>query len=279
MVGRHMPGAANAMSDISAIGLDDTITLYLLKNYDRSLLPVPAQRLRAWYQDNQKTRNHAHHCLPLTMANSLGYYILSPGTFSIEWSGDVQTSAVVKVLEPSSHCTVDDHAAFGSFTIQAEFIPRTRQPGDFIYIKGIANERCCPYNCMEAMIEAWWSWARFGLVFLVNRPGKFIVRRGQPVAQMFLYRGAAGHAKLDARDFEQMPSDYHAWFAKRARPDYRKDLDYMHGKQPDGSEPVAHVRHWDTGYVDQPTQPNDQSGQFPGQSGATQVVKPDLPQS
>ena len=218
------------------------IRLHLAPGFDRSLVPIPAQKLRDWWDDNSKTVNHAKHCLPLQMANSLGYYILSPGTFIVRWNGDVHANAQIEHVEKSSHYEVDNHAAFGSFTVQAKFIPVTDDPGDFVIIKGIANERSVPYTCMEAAIEAWWSVGNFGLVFLLNQPGEFLIPMGKPIAQMFLYHGAAGAAGVELIDGH--PPGHAEWMKRRSRPDYRKDLDYFKGATAAGEPVDTHISSW-----------------------------------
>lgn len=218
------------------------IRFHLSNDYDESLAPIPAAKLKDWWEDNHKTFNHAKHCLPLSMANSLGYYILSPGTFMVRWDGDTQKDCVVEHIDKCSHYEVDAHAAYGSFTVQAKFIPVTDDPGDFIYIKGVPNERCVPYSCMEACIEAWWNVGFFGLVFLLNRPGEFLIRRGQPIAQMFLYHGAAGYP--DTEFIRGYPTEHAHWLARRSRPDYRKDLDYMRGFDSHGVKVNEHITTW-----------------------------------
>lgn len=222
--------------------MGNKIKLCLSDNYDRELSPIPAIRARSWFEDNRKTQNHARHCLPLAMANSLGYYILSPGTFIVRWNGDVHQPAKIEAIDKSSHYEVDAHAAFGSFTVQAKFIPVTEEVGDFIYIKGIPNERCVPYTCMEACIEAWWSVANFGLVFLLNSPGEFIINKGQPIAQMFLYHGSAGSAEIELEN--GYPQKHKEWHDKRTRPEYVKDLDYFKGQTHDGVRIDSHIHNW-----------------------------------
>jgi len=222
--------------------LGTKIHIHLAPGYDRSLAPTPAKKLRDWWEDNQRTKDHAKHCLPLSMANSLGYYILSPGTFIIKWDGNVLSPAKVETIEKSSHYEVDAHAAFGSFTVQAKFIPVTDDPGDFVYIKGIPNERSMPYSCMEACIEAWWSVGNFGLVYLLNQPGEFMIYMGQPIAQLLMYHGVAGSADIDFID--GFPADYVGWHVKRSRPDYRKDLDYMRGFTYLGEKVESHITNW-----------------------------------
>lgn len=222
--------------------MGDRITIHLEHGFDKSLAPIRATRYRDWWEDNHATHNHARHCLPLAMANSLGYYILSPGTFIVEWDGDFSKRAKIEHIEKSSHYEVDNHAAFGSFVVQAKFIPVTDDEGDFIFIKGIPNERAQPYTCMEAVIEAWWSVGNFGLVFMLNQPGKFLIQKGAPIAQMFLYHGRAGAAEIEFVD--NYPEKHAAWSARRSRPDYHKDLDYLKGLTSSGEKVHSHLTNW-----------------------------------
>lgn len=222
--------------------MSNKFRLHLAQGYDRSLAPVPATKLRDWWEDNDKTRNHAKHCLPLQMANHLGYYILSPGTFIVKWDGDVHSPAKIEHIEKSSHYEVDNHAAFGAFVVQAKFIPVTEDPGDFVIIKGIANERSCPYNCMEAAIEAWWSVGNFGIVFLLNQPGEFLIPKGKPIAQMFVYSAAAAAIEPELVDGD--PPGHAEWKARRSRKDYRKDLDYFKGANAAGADIQTHITNW-----------------------------------
>lgn len=222
--------------------MGNRIRVHLHNTFDKDLAPVPAVRHREWWEDNRATSDHARHCLPLSMANSLGFYILSPGTFKVSWNGDVHSRANVQHIEKSSHYEVDNHAAFGSFTVQAKFVPVTDDPGDFVYIKGIPNQRGVPYSCMEAVIEAWWSVGNFGLVYMLNQPGEFIINKGQPIAHMFLYHGSAGAVVGEL--YEGYPEGFAEWQKKRSRPDYVKDFDYMTGRTSSGEKVNTHITNW-----------------------------------
>jgi hypothetical protein len=176
------------------------------------------------------------------MANSLGYVIPSPGTFEVSWDGNPKSDAKISIEQLAIHSAIDGHSARGSFTVQTGFIPRTHKPGDFIYFKGIPNQRA-PYTCMEAAIEAWWNPANFALVFLINQACSFVISEGEPIAQMFVYAGDRAAAALTER--MGYPPEHDAWEARRTRPDYSRDLDYMRGVHPDGSREPTHVTGWD----------------------------------
>jgi hypothetical protein len=175
------------------------------------------------------------------MANSLGYLIRSPVGFQVAWNGDWGTDAVVHVDGRSSG-TVDAHSAHAAFTLQPGFIPITHEVGDFILIRSVPNERAAWFSVMEGLIEAWWQPAPFGLVCLLNRPGQFTVARGQPVAQMCVFRAEGGFADIDV--VEGPPAETAAWWERRTRVGYVKDLDYLHGRHPDGCPEPTHIRSW-----------------------------------
>src|SRR5439155_21009836 len=118
----------------------------------------------------------------------------------------------------------------------------TSRPGAFIFIKGIPNERAKPYSCMEALIEAWWSPASFGVVFLLNQPGTFRITKGEPVAQMLVYEEAVG--KTGTEIIDHPPDEFSAWAERRCRSGYAKDLDYYRGRHPDGRTEYTHRVSW-----------------------------------
>lgn len=217
------------------------ITVHL-NGLPAELAPVRAEKRRDWWQQDIGTRNHAHHCLPLTMANSLGYYILSPGSFRVLWDGDWDHDVAVTKLDPLEPFVVDNHSAAATFTVQPGFIPMTGSVGDFVFVKGVSNVRGAWFTPMEALIEAWWQPGEFGLVCMMNRAGAFTVRRGEPIAQMCVYRAAAGFASLAVSDAP--PPETAAWHVRRGRPEYRKDLDYLQGRHPDGRPEPTHIRSW-----------------------------------
>jgi tetratricopeptide (TPR) repeat protein len=220
--------------------LDDAITLYLSKTYDKRLLPVKARHHRSWWEVDSKTRMHARFCLPLTMASGLGFYILSPATFTVEWDGDNSHDAEIEIIDAGSHAIIDNHSSYGSFTVQSSFIPRTKKLGDFVYIKGIANSAQLPYAVLEAMIESWWSPSEFGIVCLVNQPGKFTIKKGDPLAQMIVINSEQAFYDLAVTD--GYPPIYPEWKVKQDNPE--KNLDYFRGRLPDGTPVCPHFKSW-----------------------------------
>jgi len=226
------------------------ITIHLLNDYDEDLLPVKAGKSRDWWDDqdiDDKTYDHAKFCLPMTMATSAGFYILSPATFDVIWDGDNRHDAIIETHDDAaSHAIIDSHSTRGGFTVQSRFIPRTENEGEFVYVKGLPNQYRKPYYLLEGMIETWWNPSTFGLVFMLNQPGEFTIVKGEPIAQMMLLNSYTLNADLEVSK-EEVPYQKE-FLEKRNSPDvvrFRgKELDYMKGKFPDGKEVFPHFKRW-----------------------------------
>lgn len=222
---------------------EQSIVLFLPPDFDKKLLPVKARALRSWWETDDKTRMHARFCLPLTMASGLGYYILSPATFTVEWDGDPTHDTEVTIIDGASHAQIDNHSSFGSFTVQARFIARTKAIGDFVYIKGVANQYRQPFNVMEAMIESWWTPSEFGIVCLVNQPGKFTIQKGEPLAQMFVV--SMSRAQYGLATADGYPPFWDEWTERRKPEVYNgRNMDYLRGVLPDQTPVCPHMKNW-----------------------------------
>lgn len=149
------------------------------------VFPVKSNPYRGWYEKDGKTYNHAKYCLPLSMANSLGYILRSPSTFRVFWDGKENSDAKIEIIEnkkPTHKITT--HSARGSFTIQYRFVFKTSDK-HFTYIKGIPNIRT-KFNVMEALIESWWFEGTFGVVCLLNQACDLVIKEGDPIAVVML---------------------------------------------------------------------------------------------
>ena len=215
------------------------IQLFLTKNYDKGLMPKKPKIYLDWWESDSKTKHHARFCMPLLMANGVGYDILSPTTFEIEWDGSELHDARVKIIDNSSHGIVDNHSSRGSFTVQTGFVPKTEE-GYFIYIKGIPNIRR-PFSVMEGLIESWWSPANFGIVCLCNSPGKFLVKKGEPLARMILLHQDAIDVDIEIKDNEFEVPQRKEFIEKRIK-ETGHILDYFKGLYPNGEKTSHHIR-------------------------------------
>lgn len=217
---------------------ESKLYLYLKKDYEKSLLPKKSEVYLDWWEKDPKTKGMAKFCMPLLMANGLGYNILSPATIEIEWDGNENHSAKINIIDKCTHALVTNHSACGSFTIQTGFVPKTEE-GYYTYVKGIPNIRR-PFSVMEALIESWWNPAHFGIVCLCNYAGKFIIRQGEPLAQMVLLHQDAIKVKLEVKENEFEIFQRKEFLEKRLKSVFNRD--YFKGLYPDGKEVEHHIK-------------------------------------
>ena len=109
-----------------------TLELFLLENYDKNFLPKKPQIYLDWWEQDEKTKGHAKFCMPLLMANGIGYDILSPATFEVAWDGDEMHDARVKILDKCTHGIVDTHSAYGSLLFKLNL--SLKQSWDILYM-------------------------------------------------------------------------------------------------------------------------------------------------
>ena len=77
----------------------------------------------------------------------------------------------------------------------------------------------------------------------MTRAGEFILQRGDPVAQLCVYRAEAGLHEI--KRVEGFPVETKDWDEQRARSDYKKDMDYFRGLHPDGTPEPTRMSFWD----------------------------------
>ena len=223
-------------------------------------IPMKGKTKRDWWEKvDGKTRDLAHFCLPLMMANGAGYYLRSSCHFTCEWDGKSDTNAKINIIDKAPHGVVDDHSTYGGFTIQSAVNIQTENEGDYIWIKQIPNMYRPWFYPMEALIESWWGagGATAGLVCLLNRPGKFEMKIGDPIAQMILVSKSDLESNLVFNDTPMEES--YVWQKRRNRPEYAEggrtpghprhgksapDLDYFKGKWSSGVKVPVHLTNW-----------------------------------
>lgn len=114
---------------------------------------VPAPRARKWLKSNA----NPNRCLPLTIANQSGWWVLNPAPFIAFCEVD---TGVVQIeyekgwkvpLFPAKH-----HFGHGVMTYDLPFIWQT-EPGWNLHVRGPANYPLLGAYCLEGIFEADWA--------------------------------------------------------------------------------------------------------------------------
>ena len=214
----------------------------------------PASSRREWM--DSAADSFPYRCLPLAIANSHGWDILSPCGFEVEWNGGPLPEDVTVRADPGSAAEDMPVALFGlgTFTIHISGLIRT-PPGWNIFVSGPPNSAKDGIAPLSGMIETDWSPYSFTMNWRLTRPNHVVrFEENEAIAHFFPVERARLEAIqprfLPIDDDPALKSAFEAWSASRdafqahvrAHPP-EKPADqwqklYYRGLAPDGSCPV-----------------------------------------
>lgn len=217
---------------------------------------VPASRTRSWMDGSDHARL-AQLCLPMAMANQLGWQLLNPIAFRCRWDGGADIAAVrVEPLTKGEPVAAFSSFGHGALAWVPPFVFRT--PRDWgLLVKAPANQPKAGATALEGYIETAWHASTFHVVWHLTRPGRWVTfAAGEPVAQILPIRACQVEEFMpivrDLGDDPEIEAEYRTWRAKRVRLMGRigsrvpepgeMSLDYMAGRTSRGAKapPGAH---------------------------------------
>jgi hypothetical protein len=167
--------------------------LIAYKTFDyNSQTLVPAARTREWM--DKTPGSFAYHCLPLVMANSLGWFLISDVACEMEWDG-TEPSEGLKVWaaedlgDSQKHMMPTSHFGSGVVTFHSEFMFCTEKKISLI-TKGPANWPKHGIQPLEGVIETDWLPYPFTINWKMTAKNVRVrFERGEPIAQIVPYPG------------------------------------------------------------------------------------------
>jgi hypothetical protein len=209
----------------------------------------PASPTRDW-MDATPDR-FAYRCLPLNIANSHGWEVLSPSTFVAWWDGGPGLGAVHIESSDPPHLLPVSHFGSGVLTFHVHALIRT-EPGYNLWVGGSPNRIKEGISPLTGVIETDWSAYSFTMNWKFTRvswPVRF--EKGEPICFFFpVQRGLIGAQEPELRDLDSDPElarQYREWVNGRRSfldqlpvegSDAQKQSwqkSYFRGNQPDGS--------------------------------------------
>lgn len=148
---------------------------------------VPADPRRLWID---ATRDHfANRCLPLVMANQLGWFLLNTSTIEVTWGGsDEPESLTVRPTEAGTGTYAGSQFGYGILTFAIPYLFRTA-PGYNLMIKGPANRPKDGIDALEGVVESDWICSTFTMNWKFTRRNhtvRFV--KGEPIANVIPQR-------------------------------------------------------------------------------------------
>lgn len=206
-----------------------------------------APREREW-MDNTQVK-YAYRCLPLAMANQLGWSVYPNNEIELTWDGRTELDAIT-VNDPQ-HVAASIFG-YGIITFHIMHLIQT-PPGVNLYITGQPNQFIPGIQPLTGYMETDWSPYTFTMNWQMTHPGETIrIKPEHAICHFFpVARGSVESTELEISDLSDHAelADQHDQFVTLRNGFYGSDLwkngqwqkNYFQGKYPDGSRcPVDH---------------------------------------
>ena len=145
----------------------------------------PGTPKRRWMDDTSE--RYAYRCLPLTIANSAGWELLSPIAFEARWDGDIHESSVEIRMDAgyAEHLKPVSLFGYGTVTWHIEGIFRT-PPGWNLWVAGPPNRQKDAIQALGGMIETDWAPYTFTMNWRFTRANQWVrFEENEPIAFFF----------------------------------------------------------------------------------------------
>lgn len=159
---------------------DRMTTLKCFQIYEHACPIVPARPNRDWM--DATSDRYAYRCLPLSIANSMGWELLLPGPVTVSWNGgkdrsDVSVSA--SETEIGEWTLASSHFGHGILTFHIGYLFRT-DPGVGLWARGCPNTPKDGIAPLEGIIETDWLNFTFTMNWQFTRPGEVRFAKDEP---------------------------------------------------------------------------------------------------
>jgi hypothetical protein len=160
------------------------LTCYQIHECAPRLASAPADR--AWMDATD--RRFAYRCVPLSIANAMGWELLSPSRVTAEWNGGRELEDMTVTVEDPAwggSKLASSHFGHGILTFQTGYLFRT-DPGIGIWARGTPNLPKDGVAALDGIIETDWLPFTFTMNWLLTRPGRIVFEKDEPFCFMTL---------------------------------------------------------------------------------------------
>jgi hypothetical protein len=144
-----------------------------------------ADRKREWMDDTQD--RFAYRCLPLAIANQVGWEILCPASFTARWNGKNDIPAIKIKFDDEESPLVGSHFGHGVLTFTLGYLFRTTKAHN-LWVKGPTNQPKDGIAALEGIIETDWTPFTFTMNWQFTRKRhKIRFEKGEPICTIMPY--------------------------------------------------------------------------------------------
>jgi hypothetical protein len=137
------------------------------------------------------TARSPYRCLPLVMANSFGWEVVTPVGLTAIWNGGPATDGVVVLADPGTIPPATSHFGEGILTFGLPLVFRT-DPGTDLIVQGPVNQPKDGIAALTGVVESDWGPFSFTMNWKFTRPRTAVrFRKGEAICQLFPVRRSA----------------------------------------------------------------------------------------
>lgn len=173
-----------------------------------------ATRRREWM--DQSPQRFAYRCLPLVIANQIGWEILCPVDVVAMWTGSAEVDGVQFGFPDQPSGLISSHFGSGVLTFTPGYLFRT-PPGHNLWCLGPANDPRDGIAPLEGIIETDWASATFTMNWKFTRPDrKVLFKAGDPICRIVpVPRGYVQNFAPEIRAIHDEPEVFKAYMEWR----------------------------------------------------------------
>jgi len=144
-----------------------------------------AQRSRQWIEELPE--RFGYRCLPLTIANQVGWEVLNPAAFTAKWNGKPGLDAISIRFHDEASSLVGSHFGHGVLTFTLGYLFRTTKSHN-VWVKGPANAPKDGIAPLEGIIETDWAPFTFTMNWQFTRKRhKVTFQKDEPICTVVPY--------------------------------------------------------------------------------------------
>jgi hypothetical protein len=168
----------------------------------------------------EEAARFAKRCLPLTMANQAGWWVVLHRSVRALWNGSPETRGIEIAWEGEEQAWAHSHFGCGILTFSLPWLFATSLGWD-LHVRGPANWVKDGIVPLEGLVETDWSPMTFTMNWKFTRPGPVRFAAGEPIAQIAPCRRdllACGTPRLLRVEEapQKLQDGYRDWVAGRA---------------------------------------------------------------
>jgi hypothetical protein len=176
-----------------------------------------AKRARDWIEDLPD--RFGYRCLPLAIANQIGWEILNPCAFTARWNGKAGLDAIDIRFHDQGSTLIGSHFGHGVLTFTPGYLFRTTRSHN-LYVKGPANRPKDGIAPLEGLIETDWAPFTFTMNWQFTRKRlKVSFEQDEPIAVILPYpRHYAGKFEASLKNINEdakLYQQYTGWREER----------------------------------------------------------------